>query len=246
MGKDDKRNQDQPVGYGHPPKEHQFKPGQSGNPHGRPKGSRNKVLAKRGLGKFEETVLAHADELMTIKENGVPMEVTALDAVLKSTKLNALKGKVSAQRLILEVFADSLRRVDEKTLATAETLFEYKARMELLQQQCEANNLPFDPPGPLPHHIHIDMESGKAILLGPATRQERDREAFLKARYSSLEEEIDKLIITQGEIGEDPELDQKIAYLCDELHHVENAIPQYGLAIEDTKRFKEWQNLRSR
>lgn len=31
------------VGYGKPPTTHQFKPGKSGNPRGRPKGSRNVV-----------------------------------------------------------------------------------------------------------------------------------------------------------------------------------------------------------
>jgi len=32
---------EQPVGYGNPPKESRFKKGQSGNRRGRPKGSKN-------------------------------------------------------------------------------------------------------------------------------------------------------------------------------------------------------------
>ncbi len=32
----DNGNNDEEVGFGRPPKQHQFKPGQSGNPRGRP------------------------------------------------------------------------------------------------------------------------------------------------------------------------------------------------------------------
>lgn len=38
------------VGYGKPPTEHRFKPGQSGNPRGRPKGAKGRrAIAKRVL-----------------------------------------------------------------------------------------------------------------------------------------------------------------------------------------------------
>ena len=40
MSSDD---EDYEVGYGKPPKDSRFKLGQSGNPNGRPKGSRNRV-----------------------------------------------------------------------------------------------------------------------------------------------------------------------------------------------------------
>ena len=37
------------VGYGKPPKQHQFQPGQSGNRKGRPKGAKNKATLLREI-----------------------------------------------------------------------------------------------------------------------------------------------------------------------------------------------------
>lgn len=42
-------NDDSAVGYGKPPREFRFKPGQSGNPHGRPKGSSLKADLRAAL-----------------------------------------------------------------------------------------------------------------------------------------------------------------------------------------------------
>jgi hypothetical protein len=73
-------------GYGKPPKKHQFKPGQSGNPKGRPKGARS---FKTALSKELETKLE-------IKEAGKTKKVSKLEAVAKRLVTDALNGNAKA------------------------------------------------------------------------------------------------------------------------------------------------------
>ena len=74
------------VGYGKPPLHSRFKPGQSGNPKGRPKDA-------RGL----RTIVRDAlDEKILIRTNGKDRRVTRLEAlVLKQIEL-ASKGDLRA------------------------------------------------------------------------------------------------------------------------------------------------------
>lgn len=69
-GPSDKRTNEPPVGYGKPPKHTQFQKGQSGNPGGRPKGSKNTRLLIVQIAE-EETVkvtTANGEKEMPIKE----------------------------------------------------------------------------------------------------------------------------------------------------------------------------------
>ena len=65
-------NADSPVGYGKPPKHGRFKPGQSGNKRGRPRGSKNR-----------KTILMQiANETHRVIENGRPRDRKTLDLML--------------------------------------------------------------------------------------------------------------------------------------------------------------------
>ncbi|MGY4237893.1 hypothetical protein ACVIIW_006840 [Bradyrhizobium sp. USDA 4449] len=79
------------VGYGRPPPEHQFKPGQSGNKRGRPKGSKN-----------EATVL---DELFNrkvdVRQGGRLRKLTLLEAICLRCAEDALKGNLKAAAFLL-------------------------------------------------------------------------------------------------------------------------------------------------
>ena len=87
---------DNETGYGRPPVAFRFKPGQSGNPRGRPKGARGLSSIVRGA----------ASQLVTIVENGRRKTVTKLDAALKHTANKAASGDDRATRLLIELLRE--------------------------------------------------------------------------------------------------------------------------------------------
>lgn len=80
------------VGYGRPPKAGRFQKGRSGNPRGRPKGSR-KVRPYDEV--FGRTV--------TIRENGAPRTVTAAEAFLLTLMKRALEKGGPAAAVFNEI-----------------------------------------------------------------------------------------------------------------------------------------------
>lgn len=78
------------VGYGRPPKEHQFKPGRSGNPRGRPNGA-----------KSEDTIVRTViNRRVGLSLGGKARSVPLLEAVWTKIADDALKGNAKAQSLI--------------------------------------------------------------------------------------------------------------------------------------------------
>lgn len=86
---------DYEVGYGRPPKATQFKPGQSGNPKGRPRGSLNLP-----------TILDRAvRERVTVTERGKQKSITKLEAAAKQLANKAAAGDFRALQLLLPQLA---------------------------------------------------------------------------------------------------------------------------------------------
>lgn len=80
------------VGKGHPPKKNRFKPGQSGNPTGRRKGSRNLSTIMQGIIGMK----------VPVTENGKTRKLLFLEAVTLRLAKMALNGD---HRAIATIFA---------------------------------------------------------------------------------------------------------------------------------------------
>ncbi|SIN65667.1 hypothetical protein SAMN02745824_1532 [Parasphingorhabdus marina DSM 22363] len=90
---DDNRKGDYDVGYRKPPEHTRFKPGQSGNPRGKPKGAKGLKTDLR-----EEMA-----ERVTINEDGKSRKISKQRLMIKSMVQKAAKGDVRAQSAVLEL-----------------------------------------------------------------------------------------------------------------------------------------------
>jgi hypothetical protein len=92
------------VGYGHPPEHTRFKPGRSGNPRGRPKGTLNMATV------LERTLR----ERVVINENGRRKTITKLAAAIKQLTNKAASGELKA----LQLLAALVRSAEERAMKT--------------------------------------------------------------------------------------------------------------------------------
>ena len=125
------------VGYKKPPVRSQFKKGQSGNPTGRPKGTRN----------FKTDLKDALAQPVQVTDGGRTRSISTQRAGLERLRLKALTGD---QRALDRLIALAERHGEEETAAVAEAklseveisiLADYEARLrEMVRQEilCES------------------------------------------------------------------------------------------------------------
>ena len=90
---DDQDPKERKVGYKNPPVESRFKPGQSGNPSGRPKKKLTPMVA----------FFAELDKPIVVKEGGKKRRMTREQALLMKTYSDAMAGDPSSRRFMYSV-----------------------------------------------------------------------------------------------------------------------------------------------
>lgn len=109
MAKPEIKNFSYAVGFGKPPVHSRYKPGQSGNPKGRPRGRKNK-----------NTILQEfLSQKITVRQGGKPFKMSKLSAMLLTLVNKALSGDLRSISALLP----QIDRM-ESELADAEKLSE--------------------------------------------------------------------------------------------------------------------------
>jgi hypothetical protein len=108
-GAEKARKGDYAVGFGRPPEQTRFKPGQSGNPNGRPMGRSN----------AKTTVARVINETIPVREGQKTSHMTKLEAVFQAHIMKAVKGDARSAGIILGVAKQMGLLADEESATGA-------------------------------------------------------------------------------------------------------------------------------
>ncbi len=98
-------NNNENIGYGNPPKATRFAKGQSGNPHGRPKGSKNML----------KLVAEILEQKISIIQDGKPFKISKRTAMFLQLINSAVKGNLKAISSVI-AFIEKIDAQDEQAI----------------------------------------------------------------------------------------------------------------------------------
>jgi hypothetical protein len=121
-------NRDYEVGYGKPPKHTRFKKGQSGNPRGRPKGTKN----------LKTDLTEELSERVRIREGGRTRSISKQRAIVKTLVAQAAKGDARATANLIGL-VNRLIEADHDAHAEAPLSTDEEAVLDLLAERALAH-----------------------------------------------------------------------------------------------------------
>lgn len=152
------------VGYKSPPKHSRFKPGQSGNPKGRPKKRDPKPSC--GLTGFYKTILDQARRSIPVREGDRLKNISVFEAIIRAQHANALKGNSRAQHDVLVAIQHALEQ--ERQSLDEEHRFWAQIRDNKRRELDLAEMHGLDEADIIPHPDDIIIEPGQPVrIIGP-------------------------------------------------------------------------------
>ena len=186
------------VGYGKPPASGQFKAGVSGNPKGRPKGTKNKHSARHEI-RIEDLLIEEGNRIVTINDGDKKQDITLMQAIIRKMHMKAATGDMRAQKLAIELALKTQNKKEQEWAETVSITDEYIRHWNRIFEQFRQSGRPLPEVIPHPDDIHIDYDNKVVNVQGPFLYDDKryweenlERYKMLKESVEETEEEIKK------------------------------------------------------
>src|SRR5687767_7832745 len=161
------------VGRGKPPVTTRFAKGRSGNPSGKPKGTRNTIPHLKEE-RLKQLVLEEAYRDIELTEGGRDVKMSMAQAIIRRMALQAVKGEPRSQFLFTRMLATIEQERREIHDQWMDRMMDYKFKWEAELARRKKLGLKLPEPVPHPDQITIDVMNGTVHAIGPWTKEEAD------------------------------------------------------------------------
>lgn len=175
------------VGYARPPKETRFQSGQSGNPRGRPRGSRN----YRAM--FKEGLTAALDTLVPVRVGGrEPEQFKMITALAYGIVTRATKDPRAARDLLALLDELGISKVGDENAEQGATTEEQWAEVDRIMEEMATDLMKrgYLVPGDDGRMVYRNNSSRLAVRMPPIqekwARIKRENEEFQRRREAGL------------------------------------------------------------
>lgn len=190
------------VGYGKPPAEHRFKPGDPRiNRGGRKKGSVNRPARNPLEERLRALILEEADREVTVPDGkGGKIKMPIARAVVRTLSIQAASGDHRAQELYLETLASAEAAQKQETAEALEFYGEYMSYWEQTFEKYDKAGQPRPSPLPHPDDIEINPNTGDVQITGPKDPAEKrawENLSAMRVQYAAMLEVAEKDLLRE-------------------------------------------------